>query len=391
MMGRNQPQTGDQVTAHVPDRAHGANENDCADVRRVDVASLPVLPAAPPSNVVPFVRTRRAGQQSGAPLLTITSEGRPAPRHADRRRLVQAVFVLGSLAVHGGLLGALWETPRPLASIGVEVVSVDIVLGGRTEAGLAMTPGESQVESPAPIEEPKPEEQVADRRQATTDLPQDIPVARRETAPEERPPEQPIVRAEPVRRQSPETETPVAMVQTPQAEIPTALPRETAPEITASIVPAEPKEAKPAAAKPQPKPARKTERAPERKDIAARTAEERSRAERAASSAPSTAASGVGRGRSENDANYRGIVLAHLARYKQYPADARRNGDQGAPRVEFTLDGAGRVTSVRLAGGSGHGILDQDAQAAVRRASPFPPPPDARPRRFNVPVTYSLQ
>ena len=106
---------------------------------------------------------------------------------------------------------------------------------------------------------------------------------------------------------------------------------------------------------------------------------------------PSAAASGVGRGRSDADTNYRGLVAAHLARHKQFPADARGRGEQGSALVMFSLDGGGAVSSVRLMRGSGVASIDAETQAMVRRASPFPAPPSGRPMTFTVPVRFYLQ
>jgi protein TonB len=79
-----------------------------------------------------------------------------------------------------------------------------------------------------------------------------------------------------------------------------------------------------------------------------------------------------------------------LRRHQQYPPDARSRGEQGTATVSFSLDGGGRVTSARLARGSGIGSLDQEVQAMVRRASPFPAPPSRQSVSFTVPVTFRL-
>jgi protein TonB len=173
------------------------------------------------------------------------------------------------------------------------------------------------------------------------------------------------------------------MVETPRPETPTALPRETPPETPKLQQPVEkppetPKLQQPVE-KPQSRPPTQKKKAiaPERKNTSA--------------GAPSNTASGIGRGRSDSDTNYRGLVGAQLARNKQYPAEARSNHDQGTASVSFTLDGSGRVTTASLVRGSGYASLDQEVQAMVRRASPFPPPPGGRPMSFTVPVTFRLQ
>lgn len=102
-------------------------------------------------------------------------------------------------------------------------------------------------------------------------------------------------------------------------------------------------------------------------------------------------ASGIGRGRSDNSTTYDGLVQAHLARYQQYPAAARRSGTQGVATVSFSIDRDGHVTTARLANGSGNAAIDQEVVAMVLRASPFPRPPDRRDRDFSVPVRFNLR
>jgi len=137
-----------------------------------------------------------------------------------------------------------------------------------------------------------------------------------------------------------------------------------------------------------PKPVKDAKPAPERRRVDAPTKQKATKEAKASN--PSTAASNVGIGRSSNDTNYRGLVSAHLARHKQYPADARARGDGGTAAVTFSLSGSGSVTSVRLARGSGVASIDQEVQAMVRRANPFPAPPDGRSVSFTVPVSFRL-
>jgi periplasmic protein TonB len=109
-------------------------------------------------------------------------------------------------------------------------------------------------------------------------------------------------------------------------------------------------------------------------------------------SAPATpSASGISRGRSAADANYAARVAAHLARHKQFPADARRRGEQGSAGVAFGIDGLGRVTTVNLTHSTGSRSLDSEAQSMVRRASPFPPPPGGQAMSFSVPVSFNMR
>jgi protein TonB len=110
----------------------------------------------------------------------------------------------------------------------------------------------------------------------------------------------------------------------------------------------------------------------------------------ASPSPPASAANNIGRGRLAGDANYQGRIAAHLARYKRFPADARSRRQQGSAVVAFNIDGAGRVTSVRLVRGTGHPPLDHEVEAMVHRASPFPSPPDGTAMSFTAPVSFRL-
>ncbi|NVO17960.1 MAG: energy transducer TonB, partial [Rhodoplanes sp.] len=102
-------------------------------------------------------------------------------------------------------------------------------------------------------------------------------------------------------------------------------------------------------------------------------------------------AGGPGRGRSDRDSNYPGRVAAHLARFKRFPAEARTHGGNGAATVRFVLDGGGRVSSVALVSGSGNPALDRESVEVVRRASPFPAPPDGRPHDFTQPIRFNVR
>lgn len=70
-------------------------------------------------------------------------------------------------------------------------------------------------------------------------------------------------------------------------------------------------------------------------------------------------------------------VLRYLDRRKVYPREAQRAGQEGVVRISFTIDSAGRVLSVGIAGSSGIPALDQAALDTARRASPVPRPPAA--------------
>jgi periplasmic protein TonB len=71
-------------------------------------------------------------------------------------------------------------------------------------------------------------------------------------------------------------------------------------------------------------------------------------------------------------AEWKGLLLHHLERHKQYPADAQRRGQQGTPHVLFTMCRDGRVLAARILRTSGVESLDRAGVDLVRRAEPLP-------------------
>lgn len=352
-------------------------------------------------NVVPF-RRLRGGARAVPEVVLPEDVARPVATSLTHDRVRLAAFAALSLGIHAGLFMAFWREPAPLASVGVEVISVAIVVGATAPAGVATTQGEQQVNSAA-APDPQPADPQREPETQTTEQPQEVPVATDEKAPEQKPIERPAERPKPQELETAADPPPahidpkpaIAMVEGPKPEEATAKPKEIPPEATEVTLLPRPEE-KPAEVKPAPKPVqaappnpvRNATQATERRRIEASTRERA--AKQANASAPSTAANNIGVGRSDNAANYAGLVSAHLRRHQQYPADARSRGDQGTATVSFSLDGGGRVTSARLARGSGIASIDQEVQAMVRRASPFPAPPGGRPQSFTVPVSFRL-
>jgi periplasmic protein TonB len=86
-------------------------------------------------------------------------------------------------------------------------------------------------------------------------------------------------------------------------------------------------------------------------------------------------------------------VLSALDRNKQYPKDALKRYERGTARVLFSMDRAGRVLGCVVVESSGHAALDEEACNIVRRASPFPAPPNeikGDPVRLRVPIHFKL-
>ena len=313
-------------------------------------------------NVIPFPRPRAIA--TPAPEIALPTEAAHLPATAVARDRLQLVaFAALSLAVHAGLFVAFWRDPVPLASIGEQVMSLEIVIGATAPAGVAQAPGENEVQAAAAPEPQQPEAQREPEQLATVQ-PQDVPVAPEEKAPE----------------QTAKSET----TETPKRE--EEQQREITRDTVALTPPPEQKPPEPKAQ--QPKQAQQPKPAKERRRIEAPTKEQATK--QAKASTPSTAANNVGVGRSDSNSNYAGLVSAHLRRHQQYPSEARNRGDQGTATVSFSLNGVGRVMSSQLVRGSGISSIDQEVQAMVRRASPFPPPPSGRGVSFTVPVSFRL-
>jgi periplasmic protein TonB len=110
--------------------------------------------------------------------------------------------------------------------------------------------------------------------------------------------------------------------------------------------------------------------------------------------AAASSKSGGGKGKKDDGGSaaaskYPGLVQAKVTRAARYPAKAK--GKDGEALVSFVVGSGGNVSKVALARSSGNGVLDDAAVAAVNRAAPFPPIPEAAGRSswaFTVPVYF---
>lgn len=286
-------------------------------------------PAIALGNVIPF-RGRKEPERHSAPTIEVVSSERPAPLIARLGGPWSAALLLGlSILVHAGIFMVFNRPAPPKASIGVEVISVEIELGGITVAGQATKPSETQ------------DTQDSVAAEANTEPP----------AVEEA-------------KQEPETKQKVAAAPPVVDETPEPAKAEPKPvDSPRQLVTDSKQKQKPPAPRSEPKKEKKQTTSP-------------------VDSANSKAASGVGRGRSDADSNYAGAVHAHLSRF------GRRMDNQGSGRIWFKLDGSGRVISAKLVQAPGIESLDREAVAMVHRASPFPPPPGGRPMNFTAPVNF---
>jgi protein TonB len=88
------------------------------------------------------------------------------------------------------------------------------------------------------------------------------------------------------------------------------------------------------------------------------------------------------------------LLVAHIERFKRYPAEARARGAQGFVQLAFTIDREGWVRASRVVRSSGSAELDQESLEMLNRAQPMPPPPDRVPASelsFVVPVRFNIR
>lgn len=93
-------------------------------------------------------------------------------------------------------------------------------------------------------------------------------------------------------------------------------------------------------------------------------------------------------------ATWQGLLLDRLNKYQKYPSIAMSQKQQGVPYVRITMDRNGKVISTSLERGSGFPMLDKEAVALPKRASPLPkPPPDIAGNTIQivVPVEFFIK
>jgi len=349
--------------------------------------------------VIPFSRGRRpepnqestGDTASDIVLPVIKPEGLPlaGQRIVAERGSLLALLVLSAL-VHAGALMLLNREPQPMASIRLDAISVEIVLGADAPAAPQLQP--DPVETA--VHAPDPAAVQPDAPPNKADTPPDT------TAQQQMSEQQAATEADQSRTQ---TDTPPNKVDTPDTTAGQQMPQQQQQQQAAADAAAPTELTAPAQPEPEPTPpptapaappqpdhrpvAQKPAAADRRRALRPVPAESRRKPAESKAEGKKLAAlpsdRGSPRSHSAADPNYRGLVAAHLQRYK--PSG---RSEQGSAVVSFTLDGSGRVTRVALAHRSGVPVLDQETEAMVHRASPFPAPPDGRPISFTVPVNF---
>lgn len=91
---------------------------------------------------------------------------------------------------------------------------------------------------------------------------------------------------------------------------------------------------------------------------------------------------------------YGGVLGRAIAKHQKYPRLLRDRSIEGELVLEFMLDSDGNVLSASVSDSSGHDAFDKQALEMVKKAAPFPRPPDVlRGRSFNVtvPISFKLE
>ena len=91
--------------------------------------------------------------------------------------------------------------------------------------------------------------------------------------------------------------------------------------------------------------------------------------------------------------SYAAKVRSWLYAHKIYPRRARMRREEGRVQVRFVLDRTGMLLEGAVVQGSGNAVLDDEAEAMLRRASPYPRAPVELPGErieFTAPIIFSL-
>lgn len=335
----------------------------------VPAPASPALEGADLTNVIVLAR-RRSGSDIEAPAVSVKDSERPAPTAAWHERTPWTALIAAVLLLHLTLVLVFMRDPAPMPSLALDSISVEIVLGGQTAAGVAQMPSPDQ-SAPSPPSESAPEQPKATEERADTV---------EKTKPDLRPSIEPQA-SEPPREEPKPEETQKAAAE------PEPAPTLSEPEPTPKVAEKEPEPKQAEIEKPNPVEEAVASQPPPPQQEPTEQPREQNKP-----SPPRVAAtqSGVGIGSSRATREWASLVSAHLARHKRYPQEALARGIGGTASVAFALDGDGRVLSVRLVRSSGNPSLDRESQELVRRASPFPAPPQGK-ASITVPVNYNVR
>jgi TonB family protein len=92
--------------------------------------------------------------------------------------------------------------------------------------------------------------------------------------------------------------------------------------------------------------------------------------------------------------DYSDLISKKISKNLLYPKLAQMRGWKGTVIADLEIDSKGLVISVKIKKSSAYEILDNEALEMIKRASPFPAPPDnLRGKNFNVlvPISFKLE
>jgi protein TonB len=399
-----------------------ASAPEAADAPSVEVA-LPLPAGTPPL----------AGLLDEPPSSPVS-----APPVRKFKPALMTLALIASTGLHAAIVAFLMtQLTRPGVEAETDAISVEIVLERPPQPTIAAADGaEAEVphdpspEGPgeaAPDAEPSSEPQIAPQKrpagaepesemepeetpgpEATTVPPHESPARRVEkpkpssndAAEEEAPSPEPEIAfvppaPDPARSEllaappsilSEETPQPaeeaLAEAVTPVTDAPIPTPRPAYEPTRKPVSKAKPKPKEVQAAEASPprskEKAAAQKRAGEKKTAAAEPAKRPAKAGggRREKATAAGSASARGGGSAGEEARYARQLLSHVERHKRYPDAAARQRISGATRLAITITRSGGLAGARVTGSSGHGVLDEAALAAARRAAPYPRPPE---------------
>jgi protein TonB len=115
--------------------------------------------------------------------------------------------------------------------------------------------------------------------------------------------------------------------------------------------------------------------APQAASVASRAAAPPQIEEAIEAGKPAAPSAGVSERDRRIRAHWQGALSAHLVRHARFPAAVRDHARDRQVLVRFQLDRRGNVITAAVTESSGSELLDAEAEAMIRRASPMPVPP----------------
>jgi protein TonB len=95
-------------------------------------------------------------------------------------------------------------------------------------------------------------------------------------------------------------------------------------------------------------------------------------------------------GKAEFSSDYLSLVVSRIQREKRYPLGARMQGIEGEVKVKFSIDQNGRLAGIEIERSSGFDVLDEEALSMIKRAGPFPAPPEG-PLELSIAIVFLLK